>query len=165
MIFKKDEWGTEISATPWLLLMPLDAISVKVAIEGIMMMIIIFPAIYFLSWKFTWIKIEKNKLIISFDSIWAKTIKISSITEIDRIPSNIVKYWGSSMVFKYIDENGKKKEKKIMETYFKSETFKKVIIELLKINKNIKINPQYQDLVNGKYDNDFKKFKKVVVED
>ena len=162
MLFKKDEWETEISLIPWQILMFAGAISLKVAIEGFLIMIVIFSIIYFLSWKFTWIKIENKKLIISFDSFWSKTIDIYSITEIDRIASNKVKYWGSSMVFRYVDKEGKKKEKKIMETYFKSETFKKVIKELLKINKNIKVNHQYQDLINGKYDNEFEKFKKVI---
>ena len=162
MLFKKDEWETEISLIPWQILMFAGAISLKVAIEGFLIMIVIFSIIYFLSWKFTWIKIENKKLTISFDSFWSKTIDIYSITEIDRIASNKVKYWGSSMIFRYVDKEGKKKEKKIMETYFKSETFKKVIKELLKINKNIKVNHQYQDLINGKYDNEFEKFKKVI---
>ena len=162
MLFKKDRWISERNIILWLLLMPLGAISWKVAVEGTILMFITIFIIFYLSYKFTWIKIENKKLIISFDSFWSKTIDIYSITEIDRIASNEVKYWGSSMVFRYVDKEGKKKEKKIMETYFKSETFKKVIKELLKINKNIKINHQYQDLIDGKYDNEFEKFKKVI---
>lgn len=109
----------------------------------------------------TFSSIEDKKILKSrFDFGRLKIVYIANITKIDRGAVFKFKSWGSRMEIYSIDERGgEAKVRAIQESAYSGETIQKLVARLKELNPNINLDPQYQDLIDGKIDP--KKFKKI----
>ena len=90
---------------------------------------------------------------------YSYSLPVGKITRIDRGAVFKLKHWGSRLEIWYLDDNGKEAVHTIQESAYSGETIKKLITRLKELNPCIKLDPQYQDLIDGKIDP--KKFKKI----
>lgn len=105
--------------------------------------------------------IDRKVLKSRFGYGKAYTLTIQNITKIDRGAVFKFKSWGSRMEIYSIDERGDEaRVRAIQESAYSVETIKKILLRLKELNPNIILDPQYQDLIDGKI-KDEKKFKDI----
>lgn len=127
---------------------------------GLMLLGLVF---LWLSSSLTFIKIiDKTKLVSKVGFGKGFNADISDISEIDRTSVFIFKHWGSRLHFHFTDKNGKESVAVVQESMYNVKTIKQLLKRLKELNPSIRLNKQYQDLVDGKID-DNKGFKKLPI--
>ncbi len=87
---------------------------------------------------------------------------IHKITKIDRTSVFVFKHWGSRLQIYHADESGQETWHTIQESMYSVETIKKLLKRLKEINPSIELHKQYQDLIDGKIENE-KSFKRLPI--
>jgi hypothetical protein len=80
------------------------------------------------------------------------SLDIFSIKYIRRTPAFLLKTWGSFIVIYVTDQEGKLKHSTIREKNYTKNTIKGFLKRITDINPHIDLDPEYQDLLAGKYD-------------
>ena len=104
---------------------------------------------------------DKNEIVTKEFLSFGFRVDIRSISKIERNYEFIFKSWGCRMEVYYTDEYNFKQIGTIQESIYDIEDIKELLKTLKEINPSIKLHPQYQDLVEGKIEDeeDFKKMK------
>lgn len=131
----------------------------KNVIQGIWLSLSFIGFIY-LTALLTSVTITDEKILFSkvFLGLRFKT-KINDIIKIDRTSAFKVKSWGSRLQVYHLDESGQEIWHVVRESMYSIKTIKALLTRLKEINPSIKLHPQYQDLIDGKIEeeDDFKK--------
>lgn len=107
----------------------------------------------------TYTIIEDEELKNRFGVGYSYNLPFKKVVRINRGAVFKIRKWGSRLEIWYLDEAGKEAVRTIQESAYSAETIKKLVARLKELNPNIKLDPQYQDLIDGKIDP--KKFKKI----
>lgn len=125
------------------------------------LVILLFCALlFYLDDLFTFTYIDDALLKNSSDFFRSFSVPVKSIDRVDRGSMFIFKSGGSRMEIVSRDEEGGTKIKTIRESSYSIETIKQILRMLKEFNTGIILDPQYQDLIDGKI-KDEKKFKEI----
>lgn len=97
---------------------------------------------------------DKNEIVTKEFLSFGFRVDIRSISKIERNYEFIFKSWGCRMELYYTDEYNFKQVGTIQESIYDIEDIKELLKTLKKINTSIKLHHQYQDLIDGKIEDE-----------
>jgi hypothetical protein len=103
---------------------------------------------------------EKRNLISKTGFGRGFSCDIYNINKIERTSVFIFKTWGNRLQIYFIDETGQETWRVIQESMYGVKIIKQLLKRLKEINPSIQLDQQYQELIDGKI-NDESQFKKI----
>lgn len=82
------------------------------------------------------------------------TCDIYNVSKIERTSVFVFKNWGSRLQIYFTDESSKETWRVIQESTYNVETIKALLTKLKEINSSIKLDSQYQDIIDGKIEDE-----------